>query len=57
VFQLPSYAPELNPQEGVWSVLKRGLADVMKRKLKRIQYRPELSLIFMVLLGSWRKAA
>ncbi|MET8290080.1 transposase [Streptomyces sp. NPDC005132] len=53
VFQLPSYAPELNPQEGVWSLVKRGLADfaaanldhlaqVMKRKLKKIQYRPHL---------------
>ncbi|MDH6222107.1 transposase [Streptomyces pseudovenezuelae] len=52
VLQLPSYAPELNPQEGVWSLVKRGLADfaaanldhlsrVMKRKLKKIQYRPE----------------
>ena len=53
VFQLPSYAPELNPQEGIWSMIKRGLADfaaanldhlvrVMKRKLKKIQYRAEL---------------
>jgi transposase len=53
VFQLPSYAPELNPQEGVWSLMKRGLADfaaanldhlaqVMKRKLRKIQYRPHL---------------
>jgi hypothetical protein len=29
VFQLPSYAPDLNPLEGTWSVLKRGpLANV-----------------------------
>ncbi|MGA5135468.1 transposase [Streptomyces olivoreticuli] len=53
VFQLPSYAPELNPQEGIWPLIKRGLTGlaaanldhltrVMKRKLKRIQYRPEL---------------
>ena len=53
VFQLPSYAPELNPTEGVWSLLKRSLADfaaadldhlvkVTKRKLKKIQYRPHL---------------
>jgi transposase len=53
VFQLPAYAPELNPQEGIWSLLKHGLADfaaanldhltqMIKRKLKRIQYRPEL---------------
>ena len=54
VFPLPSYAPELNPQEGIWSLVKRGLADfaaanldhlarVMKRKLKNIQHRPELT--------------
>ncbi|MEV0196310.1 transposase [Nonomuraea sp. NPDC050691] len=28
VFQLPAYAPELNPVEQVWSVLKRGLANL-----------------------------
>jgi transposase len=53
VFHLPSYAPELNPTEGVWSLVKRSLANfaaanldhlvrVMKRKLKKIQYRPHL---------------
>jgi transposase len=53
IFQLPSYTPDLNPAEGVWSLLKRHLADfaaadlnhltrVIKRKLKKIQYRPHL---------------
>jgi transposase len=53
IVQLPSYAPELNPAEGIWSLLKRHLADfaaadlahltrVIKRKLKKIQYRPHL---------------
>ncbi|GES32568.1 transposase [Streptomyces angustmyceticus] len=53
VFQLPSYAPDLNPTEGVWSLVKRSLdnfaaagldhlARVLKRKLKKIQYRPRL---------------
>jgi hypothetical protein len=53
VFQMPSYAPELNPQEGVWSLLKRsianfvaadltGLTRIVKRKLKKLQYRPQL---------------
>ncbi|MFI6883985.1 transposase [Streptosporangium canum] len=53
VFQLPAYAPELNPAEGVWSVLKRGLSNLaprdtvelaamVKTKLKRMQYRPTL---------------
>jgi DDE superfamily endonuclease len=53
VFSLPSYAPDLNPTEGVWSLLKRSVANlaaanldhlvrVVKRKLKRTQYRPHL---------------
>ncbi|MFG6199751.1 transposase [Nonomuraea sp. JJY05] len=28
VFYLPSYAPELNPAEGVWSHLKRSLDNL-----------------------------
>jgi DDE superfamily endonuclease len=27
IFHLPPYAPEINPQEGIWSLLKRALAD------------------------------
>jgi putative transposase len=53
VFQLPAYAPELNPTEGVWSHLKSGLANfasrtiddvagLVKTRLKRMQYRPSL---------------
>jgi transposase len=53
VFQLPSYAPDLNPQEGIWSLVKRTignlaaadidqLARAVKRSLKRLQYRPHL---------------
>jgi hypothetical protein len=53
VFQLPSYAHELNPVELVWSHLKRSLANLAKRnlaeltalvktRLKRMQYRPGL---------------
>jgi transposase len=53
VFPLPSYAPDLNPTEGVWSLVKRSLANfaaadldhlvrVLKRKLKKIQYQPNL---------------
>jgi hypothetical protein len=52
-FTCPPYAPEINPQEGVRSLLKRAQADfaaadlahltrAIKRKLKRIQYRPHL---------------
>jgi transposase len=53
VIQLPSYAPDLNPAEGVWANMKNGLgnlaaptvsdlAAIVKNRLKRIQYRPEL---------------
>lgn len=53
VFQLPTYAPDLNPQEGVWSLVKRDIGNLaaadlsqvtraVKRKLKQIQYRPDL---------------
>ena len=50
---MPAYAPDLNPAEGIWSLLKRaianfaaadlaGLVRIVKRKLKKIQYRPHL---------------
>ena len=53
IYRLPRYAPDLNPAEGIWSLLKRsianfaaadldGLVRIVKRKLKRIQYRPHL---------------
>lgn len=53
VFQLPSYAPDLNPQEGIWSVVKRDIGNLaaadlsqitraVKCRLKQIQYRPDL---------------
>ena len=53
IYQLPAYAPDLNPVESIWSLLKRsmvnfaaadvdGLVRIVKRKLKKIQYRPHL---------------
>lgn len=53
VYQLPSYAPELNPVESVWSHLKRSLANLAagtiihmaalaRTRLKRMQYIPDL---------------
>ena len=53
VYRLPAYAPDMNPAEGIWSLLKRsmanfaaadqaGLVRIIKRKLKKIQYRPHL---------------
>ena len=52
-FQLPAYAPELNPAEPVWSHLKRSLANLVKHdidqlaalvktRLRRMQYQPGL---------------
>jgi putative transposase len=34
--QLPAYASELNPVEGVWSVLKRSLANLAKRDIAQL---------------------
>jgi hypothetical protein len=53
VYQLPAYASDLHPVESIWSLLKRsmanfaaaeldGLVRLVKRKLKKIQYRPHL---------------
>ena len=51
IIQLPAYAADLNPAEGVWANIKNGLgnlaassidqlAAIVKNRLKRIQYRP-----------------
>jgi transposase len=53
ICRLPACTPDLNPAEGIWSLLKRsmvnfaaagldGLVRIIKRKLKKIQYRPHL---------------
>ena len=53
VYQLPGYAPELNPTEKVWSVMKHSLANLaattattltaaVKNRLNRMQYRETL---------------
>jgi transposase len=36
VFQLPAYATELNPVESVWALLKRSLANLVKRNLTEL---------------------
>jgi putative transposase len=62
VYQLPPYAPELNPTEAVWSHLKTSLANLAKRtidqvaalvktRLKRMQYRPRLITGFTAKTG------
>lgn len=54
MFQLPSYAPDVNPAEVIWSYLKRGplanvaftgfarLLQVIKHGLRKIQRQPAL---------------
>jgi len=53
VVQLPAYAPDLNPAEGVWANMKNGLGNlaasnvdqltaIVRNRLRRIQYRPVL---------------
>lgn len=62
VIRLPAYAPDLNPAEHVWSHVKHGLGNlivrgidqlitVVKNRLKRIQYRPELIDAFLAHTG------
>lgn len=53
--QLPSHSPDLNPREGIWSLVKRAVGSLAaadlgqlaravkgKRRLEQIQYRPDL---------------
>jgi transposase len=53
IYRLPAYAPDMNPVEGIWSLTKRAMANfaaadldglirIIKRKLKKAQYRPHL---------------
>ncbi|WP_203843841.1 transposase [Winogradskya humida] len=62
VYQLPSYAPELNPTENIWSNLKRSMANLApgsitdlqrttKNRLKAMQYKPTLIDGFLAATG------
>jgi hypothetical protein len=62
VIQLPAYAPDLNPTEGVWSHVKRSLGNlavtgvdqlaiIVRNRLKRIPYRPDLIDAFLAHTG------
>jgi hypothetical protein len=54
VYQLPTYAPDLNPVEGIWSVLRRitqanrafidpdDLVTAVRQGLRQLQYRPDV---------------
>ncbi|MEU5190118.1 hypothetical protein AB0G83_23685 [Streptomyces klenkii] len=50
---MPSYSPDLNPQEGIWSLVKRDIGNLaaadlsqitraVKHRLKQIQYQPHV---------------
>ncbi|MFF3890299.1 hypothetical protein [Streptomyces sp. NPDC001914] len=50
---MPTYAPDLNPTKGIWSLVKRDLGNLaaadlgqitraVRRKLKMLQYRPQV---------------
>jgi transposase len=62
VVRLPAYAPDLNAAESIWSHLKHGLGNlaatgidhlttIVKTRLKRIQYHPELLDGFLAQTG------
>jgi hypothetical protein len=36
VFQLPTYAPDLNPQEGIWSLVERDIGNLAAADLSEI---------------------
>ncbi|GAA3780157.1 hypothetical protein GCM10022225_80500 [Plantactinospora mayteni] len=66
VVQLPAYAPDLTPVEGLWSTMKSRLgnlavdgvdhlAAIIRNRLKRIQYRPDLVPGFLVQAGLSRE--
>jgi transposase len=56
LYQLPAYSPDLNPTEGIWSLLRRALANIafadlahlahleqaIRQRLRTIQHRPHL---------------
>lgn len=57
--RLPPYAPDLNPVEAVWSLVRRAMANtasaipddldrVLRRELRRIQLRPHLGPVLAI---------
>lgn len=62
VIRLPAYAPDLNPAEGVWRWMKRGLANIaargvdhlanlVKNRLRACQQQPDLLAGFLANTG------
>lgn len=44
LIRLPAYAPELNPDEGVWRWLKRNLGNLCCRNLAELRYEVGLAI-------------
>jgi transposase len=69
VYQLPPYAPDLNPVESLWSVLRRtttangafadqnDLITAIRRGLRQLQYRPDVLDGCLTGTGTGLKAA
>ncbi|MBQ0896699.1 transposase [Micromonospora sp. U56] len=62
VIRLPTYAPDLNPAEGVWRWMKRGLTNIaahgidhlarlVKQRLRACQQQPGLLASFLAQTG------
>src|SRR3954470_19226486 len=62
VIRLPAYAPDLNPTEGVWAWMKRGitntaihgvdhLAQLVKQRLRACQQQTDLIAGFLAQTG------
>ncbi|HEX8628230.1 MAG TPA: transposase, partial [Catenuloplanes sp.] len=62
VIRLPAYAPDLNPTEGVWAWMKRGitniavhgvdhLAHLVKHRLRACQRQTDLLASFLAQTG------
>lgn len=62
VIRLPAYAPDLNPTEGAWAHMKRGLGNlavhgvdhltqVVRQRLRQIQRQPDLIAGFLAQTG------
>ncbi|WP_306432514.1 transposase [Streptomyces sp. A1136] len=43
VVQLPTYAPDLNPTEGVWSLVKRDIGNLAAASLGQVTPRGQAS--------------
>lgn len=57
MFQLPTYAPDLNPQEGIWALVKRDIGNLAAADLGQITrvVKRRLKIRFAYRWGVWRR--